>query len=291
MLSVLPLMAEADCVIAEDEGRPFSADCSAHERASPFLTVLRGSAGHRARSLHFPPRSAVFATVGAGPARSGTLSGRLAWVGDDHGVYLLRISLPDRPGSLGSVATALGEAGVNIHAMEIVERAGGSVVHDFLVRLTPDRLIDSIVAACHRIPGVSVVWVSRYPSDGNLQSDLETLERMTKDPPHAAEILLTASPIVFRAHWALLVSVSPAPTVSLGTAMAPELDGQGLARFGSFDTIHRVELNDGWQPGWAGATAAVAPLAGDQALVVGRQGGPPFLNSELARIGHIAALA
>ena len=91
--------------------------------------------------------------------------------------------------------------------------------------------------------------VSRYPSDGNLQSDLETLESMTKDPPHAAEILLTASPIVFRAHWALLISLSPAPTVSLGTAMAPELDGQGLARFGSFDTIHRVELNDGWQPG------------------------------------------
>ncbi len=206
-------------------------------------------------------------------------------------MYLLRISLPDRPGSLGSVATALGEAGVNIHAMEIVERAGGSVVHDFLVRLAPDRLIDSIVAACHRIPGVSVVWVSRYPSDGNLQSDLETLESMTKDPPHAAEILLTASPIVFRAHWALLISVSPALTVSLGTAMAPELDGQGLARFGSFDTIHRVELNDGWQPGWGGATAAVAPLAGDHALVVGRQGGPPFLNSELARIGHIAALA
>ena len=203
----------------------------------------------------------------------------------------MRISLPDRPGSLGAVATALGEAGVNIHAMEIVERTGGAVVHDFLVRSAPDRLIDSVVAACHRIPGVSVDWVSRYPSDGNLQSDLETLESMTRDPGHAAEILLTASPIVFRAHWALLVSVSPAPTITLGTAMAPELDGQGLGQFGSFDTIHRVELHDGWLPGWGSATAAVAPLAGENALVVGRQGGPPFLKSELARIGHIAALA
>jgi hypothetical protein len=206
-------------------------------------------------------------------------------------VYLLRISLPDRPGSLGAVATALGEAGVNIHAMEIVERAGGSIVNDFLVRSSPDRLIDSIVAACHRIPGVSVDWVARYPSDGNLQSDLETLEGMTKDPRHSTEILLTASPIVFRAHWALLISASPAPTMSLGTAMAPELDGLGLAQFEPFDSVHRVELHDGWLPGWGGATAAVAPIARDHALVVGRQGGPPFLNSELARIGHIAALA
>jgi hypothetical protein len=206
-------------------------------------------------------------------------------------MYLLRISLPDRPGSLGAVATALGEAGANIHAIEIVERAGGSIVNDFLIRFAADRLIDSIVAACHTIPDVSVDWVSRYPSDGNLQSDLETLESMTKDPRHAAEILLTASPTVFRAHWALLISVSSAPTVLLGTAMAPELDSRGLAQFGSFDTIHPVELHDGWLLGWSGATVAVAPLAQKQALVVGRQGGPPFLDSELARIGHLAALA
>ena len=212
-------------------------------------------------------------------------------VGDDHGVHLLRISLLDRPGSLGAVATALGEAGANIHAMEVVERAGGYVVEDFLVRLSPDRLIDSIVAACHKVPDVSVGWVSRYPSDGNLQSDLETLESMTKDPRHAAEVLLAAAPVVFRAHWALLISVLPPPTVVLGTVMAPELDSQGVAQLGPFDTLHAVELRDGWLPGWSGATAAVAPLAQNHALVVGRQGGPPFLDSELARIGHIAALA
>jgi len=85
--------------------------------------------------------------------------------------------------------------------------------------------------------------------------------------------------------------VSPAPTVLLGTAMAPELDSQGLAPFGAFDTIHPVDLHDGWLLGWSGATVAVAPLAREQALVVGRQGGPPFLHSELARIGHLAALA
>jgi hypothetical protein len=212
-------------------------------------------------------------------------------VRDDQGVYLMRVSLPDRPGSLGAVATALGAIDVNIHAIEIVERAEGSYINDFLVRSTPERLIDSIVAACHKIPGVTVTWISRYPSGGKLQSDLETLESMTRDPEHAPEILVNAAPIVFRAHWALLIDLLTRPTVVRGTEMAPEPDDEALALMGPFHTVHRVELAEGWLPGWVSATAVVAPLARQQALVVGRQGGPPFLDSELARIGHLAALA
>jgi hypothetical protein len=34
-----------------------------------------------------------------------------------------------------------------------------------------------------------------------------------------------------------------------------------------------------------------APLVGDQIVVLGRRGGPEFLESELARLGHLAALA
>jgi len=206
-------------------------------------------------------------------------------------VHLMRISLPDRPGSLGAVATALGQAGVNIHAIEIVERSGGFNINDFMVRPEPERLTDSIVAACHRIPGVSVQWISRYPSGGALQSDLETLESMTLDPAHAGETLANAAPIVFRAHWALLIQLSPALRVRLATERAPTLEDHGLALFGPFDQVHRVDLDDGWLSGWGSATAAVAPLPEQRALVVARQGGPPFLKSELARVGHIAALA
>jgi hypothetical protein len=209
----------------------------------------------------------------------------------DQDVYLMRVSLPNRPGSLGAVASALGAIDVNIHAIEIVERTGDSYINDFLVRSTPDRLIDSIVAACHRIPGVSVTWISRYPSGGKLQSDLEALESMTRDPEHAAEILVNAAPVVFRAHWALLIDLLTGPTVATGTEMAPEPDAEALAQLGPFHTLHRAELQEDWLRGWVSATAVVAPLARQQALVVGRQGGPPFLDSELARIGHLATLA
>ncbi|KHL17849.1 UNVERIFIED_CONTAM: amino acid-binding protein, partial [Mumia flava] len=50
--------------------------------------------------------------------------------------FLLRIELPDVPGSLGAVASALGEAGADIHAIEIVEhRSDGKAVDDVLLEL------------------------------------------------------------------------------------------------------------------------------------------------------------
>ena len=48
--------------------------------------------------------------------------------------FLLRVELPDVPGSLGALATALGTAGADIEAIEIVEhRAGGVAVDDVLL--------------------------------------------------------------------------------------------------------------------------------------------------------------
>ena len=36
---------------------------------------------------------------------------------------------------------------------------------------------------------------------------------------------------------------------------------------------------------------AAAPLSEDEVVVFGRRGGPEFLDSELARLGHLVALA
>ena len=46
------------------------------------------------------------------------LCGRLTAVS-----YLLRLVLPDRPGALGAVATALGHAGADIMSVDIIERS------------------------------------------------------------------------------------------------------------------------------------------------------------------------
>ena len=124
-----------------------------------------------------------------------------------------------------------------------------------------------------------------------MQSDLEALERMTTEPEHAAETLVSLCPVVFRSHWAVLIDMSGntvRPTYS--TTLAPDLTENIVGQLGPFDTTHRVELESGWAPGWGESTAVVTPLTRDRVIVIGRLGGPAFLDSEIARLHHLAAL-
>ena len=51
-------------------------------------------------------------------------------------LFLLRVQLPDVPGSLGRLASAIGEAGGDIEAIEIVEkRTDGTAVDDVLLTM------------------------------------------------------------------------------------------------------------------------------------------------------------
>lgn len=203
----------------------------------------------------------------------------------------MRVRLPDRPGSLGAVATALGGVGGDINAVEIVEKGDGFVVDDFIVDLPPGKMPETIVTACHNLEGVRVEWISRYPEGGGLQSDLEALERMTADPGHAAETLVSLCPVVFRSQWAILVQLDGDDLrTTYASTLAPDLTVDILQRFAPYDVTHRVDLEPGWIPGWADSTVIVTPLTRDRVIAIGRLGGPRFLDSEIARLNHLAAL-
>lgn len=215
-------------------------------------------------------------------------------IGETDRVFLMRVSLPDRPGSLGAVAAALGTAGADINSIEIVQKSDGVAIDDFILDLPPGQLPESVVVACQGLPQVRVEWISRYPAGANLQSDLEALERMTADPEHAAEILVEEAPVVFRAHWALLVEHcerSDTRTITARTQQAPDLTEESLALLKPFDATHVEDLDSGWAPGWQDSTVVVTPLSASRAVVIGRLGGPTFLDSEIGRLRLLATLA
>jgi ACT domain-containing protein len=56
--------------------------------------------------------------------------------------YLMRVELPDVPGSLGRVASAIGEAGGDIEAIEIVEKRDGFAVDDVLLEIPSGTMPD-----------------------------------------------------------------------------------------------------------------------------------------------------
>ncbi len=193
--------------------------------------------------------------------------------------FLLRVELPDVPGSLGRVATAIGMAGGDIGAIEIVEKRDGTALDDVLLETAEGTMPDSIVSACNSIEGVRVVFVSGYAVGGNLTLDLEAVEELTAAPDIALDKLVDLLPRTFRADWA--ARVHRAKGVVHGTSAAPD----------DFDFVD-LEAPSRLEAETDDVTLyAAARLDGNQIVVIGRRGGPEFVDSEIARLGHLSGLA
>jgi malate dehydrogenase (oxaloacetate-decarboxylating) len=72
----------------------------------------------------------------------------------------VRVEIRNRPGMLGRVTSAIGEAGGDIGAVDIVELLKDRVVRDLTINARDDRHGQEIVAALRRLDGVRVVNVS-----------------------------------------------------------------------------------------------------------------------------------
>jgi hypothetical protein len=209
--------------------------------------------------------------------------------------YLLRVSLPDRPGSLGELASALGARGIDIHTVDVVERTDdGTALDDVLVELPPDRMPDSAVSACHTVPGVQVHYLAPYPVGGSLARDLEVVEAMAHDPEGALKTLVDGLPYLLRYGWAATVTSSGGSgRLTYRSSGAPQTEEFG-APWLPMITAALVGTDAAWlPPSWEGTTLAAAPIPEDptSAVLVGRPGGPAFLPSEIARLGHLTSLA
>jgi len=191
----------------------------------------------------------------------------------------MRVELPDVPGSLGRVASAIGEAGGDIDAIEIVEKRDGFAVDDVLLEIPAGTMPDSIISACSTLDGVSVLWISRYAAGGNLFLDLEVVESLTEDPTSARDRLVDLLPIAFRVDWAARVTRgADGLSVVHATDAAPT----------TFDIPALTAPTR--LPGDDTYVECAAPF-GDDLIAMGRRGGPEFLDSELARIEHLLGLA
>jgi len=206
--------------------------------------------------------------------------------------FLLRVELPDVPGSLGSLASALGAAGADIEAIEIVEHGpDGRAVDDVLLELPPGVMPDAMITACHALEGVQVHWISRYNAGASVSMDLEAVEAFTEDPERAIERLVDVIPQTFRTDWALaLRNVGGKPELMHGSPSAPELVDEAKAWL---DLDVATMLPD--VPAWDSTVLVGSPGRVRHGrrfvVVVGRHGGPEFLASEVARIGHMVSLA
>jgi ACT domain-containing protein len=73
-------------------------------------------------------------------------------------LYKLQVSLPDRPGSLGMLASAIGSAGADIRELQVMKTEDG-IGFDEITVAVPGTNTDDLVEILNSIGGVSVLSI------------------------------------------------------------------------------------------------------------------------------------
>jgi hypothetical protein len=123
------------------------------------------------------------------------------------------------------------------------------------------------------------MWISRYAAGGNIFLDLEVVEEVTAEPAKALDRLVDLLPVAFRSDWAMQIHRSKG-AVRATEAAPKEFD------FVEIERASRLEVDGDDVNLYAGAR-----IDGNNVVVLGRRGGPEFVDSELARLGHLVSLA
>ena len=73
-------------------------------------------------------------------------------------LYKLQVSLPDRPGSLGMLASAIGSAGADIRELQVIKSEDGTGFDEITVAV-PGTNTDDLVEILNSIGGVEVLSI------------------------------------------------------------------------------------------------------------------------------------
>lgn len=214
--------------------------------------------------------------------------------------YLLRVELEDRPGSLGSLAVALGSVGADILSLDVVERGSGAdsnwVIDDLVVDLPARAMPDVLISAAEKLTGVRVEAIRPHTGLLEAHRELELIDHVAAAPDRAGKLqtLVDEAPRVLRVGWCTVVRLhDDGPRRVAGSGGAPETQAAQTPWL-PLDRARELDATQDWVPQlWRDMdTALAAAPLGDTltAVVLGRPGGPGFRPSEVARLGYLAGI-
>lgn len=213
--------------------------------------------------------------------------------------YLIRVSLPDVPGSLGLLADAFGLADADINSVDIVETShDGTVTDDIVVTLPTGVMVDTLITAVASVDGAEVDSIRPFTGRVDRRGQIEMLAKIAERSGKETETLdelVNVMPGAVTSSWAVVLRnpesglerVAASPAAPEDDGSAPQMPPLEDAR------ILQPDFDD-WAPdSWfqLGTALTMTPLHGtDMVLVVGRVGGPDFLASEVREIGDLGCI-
>ncbi|WP_010541485.1 amino acid-binding protein [Dietzia alimentaria] len=208
--------------------------------------------------------------------------------------YLLRVILPDRPGSLGHLAVSLGTVGADIVSLDVVDRFDGVAVDDIVVEVPHGTFPDTLITAAEQLDGVVVDSLRPFGGILDAHRELELIDAVAGAGARGAQMLADELPAALRVGWALVVEVTGdagCRLVARGES-APMWENDDVPVLRDLDRVIELDDDDDVPAEWTAMDTALAaaPLTSGHILVVGRPGGPSFRPSEIARLGYLTGI-
>lgn len=208
--------------------------------------------------------------------------------------YLIRVQVPDLPGTLGAVAVALGEIGADILSVDVVERGQDVAVDDIVVELPSGRLPDVLITAAESIDGVEVDAVRPYAGVLDTHRELELVEKIAEEPGHGLQIFAEGVPRIIRSGWAIVFGHRSAGAEQLAASTSAPQEGYLELPWLPLPRATILDGDESWVPKtWQELCTELAatPIGKpDLVLLAGRPGGPMFRAAEVARLAHLAGI-
>lgn len=192
----------------------------------------------------------------------------------------LRVSVPDRPGSLAALTAALAHAGANVLSVSVIDREAGRAVDDLLLDWPYGRAWDAVTTAIDNCPGVRVHGL-RHIAEPSVSHDADLLGQVAAEPTRALETVIDGLPHLLLADWSALFDRHEPRQPDYATPGCPlplpETDHPlGRPRTMSVD----------------GESLLLAPVPSSPLRVlVGRYAGPGFTRAEMHRCSSLLTTA
>src|SRR5690242_4178607 len=126
----------------------------------------------------------------------------------------IRLSVPDRPGSLGTVTSAIGAAGADIVKIDVLESESGRALDDVFVVVRDVAHLDTVRARLDAMASIIVAGL-QYPAPPVTgHAELELVDQVLSRPERGLQTLVDGAPHAFGADWAALIEYGPDSVVT-----------------------------------------------------------------------------